>query len=170
MSADNLMYQSSVPVFLRYLNNLAAILRKAEKNAADRKIDLAVFVNARLAPDMYPLAKQIQLVSDNAKGPAARLAGMDVPSMPDTEVTFAELQQRVAKTIAFLETIPAAAMAGAETRDIELKMPSRTLQFKGADYLTMFALPNFYFHLTTAYAILRHNGVDIGKRDYLGPG
>lgn len=162
------MYQASVPVFLRNLKNLSAILDKAAANAEARKIDPAVFINARLAPDMFALARQVQIVSDTAKGAGARLAGIDVPGYEDTETTFPELQARVAKTIAFLEGLKPAQIDGSEERAITLKMRSGDVHFTGQNYLLNFALPNFFFHYMATYAILRHNGVDLGKLDYLG--
>jgi len=162
------MYQASIPVFVRMLDNLSAILHKAELYAEARQIDSSVLVNARLAPDMLPLSRQVQIASGTAKGCGARLAGLEVPSYPDTESSIAELQERIARTQAFLLGIDAARLEGCESRPITLKFPSRELRFNGVDYLLGFALPNFYFHLTTAYAILRHNGVNIGKMDFLG--
>lgn len=162
------MYQASVPVFLRNLKNLAAILDKGLANAEARKIDPAVFVNARLAPDMHALARQIQIATDTAKGCGARLAGIEVPSYEDTETTFPELQARIAKTAAFLQGLTAAQIDGSEDRAITLKMRAGEVNFTGQNYLLNFALPNFFFHYTTAYAILRHNGVDVGKMDYIG--
>lgn len=163
------MYQASVPVFIRNLGNLAAILQKAEKFAESKKIDPSVLINARLAPDMYPLVKQIQIASDSVKGCAARLAGVEIPSFADTETTFAELQARIAKTVDFLKTVTAAQIDGSEERAITMKTPSRELHFKGQGYLLNFVLPNLFFHISIAYAILRHNGLDIGKMDFIGP-
>lgn len=163
------MYQVSVPVFTRSLNNLSSILKKAEAHADTKKIDPAVLVNARLYPDMFPLTRQIQLASDAAKGCAARLAGQEPPSFSDDEQTLPELRARLDKTAAFLQTLKATQVDGSEDRAIELKMRDRTLHLKGQDYLLGFSLPNFFFHITTAYAILRHNGVEIGKKDFLGP-
>ena len=162
------MYQASIPVLVRGLENLAAILCKAATDAEARKIAPEVLLNARLAPDMFPLVRQVQIVSDTAKGCAARLAGIEVPSYADTEASFAELQERIAKTVAFLQGISAAQVDGSEQRPIVLKVHEREIHFSGQGYLLTFALPNFFFHLTTAYAILRHNGVQIGKQDYLG--
>lgn len=162
------MYQASVPVFIRQLTNLAAILKKAEAHAEAKKIEPAVFINARLAPDMYALARQVQIASDSAKGCAARLAGIEVPSYADTETTFAELQARIAKTVDFLKGIKPDQIDGSEDREVVLKMRSGDVTFRGQPYLLDFAMPNLYFHCTTAYAILRHNGVEIGKMDYLG--
>ena len=162
------MYQASIPTFIHGLNNLSAILTKASAYAAARKIDPSVLVNARLAPDMFPLSRQIQIASDGVKGCAARLAGIEVPSFPDTETTFDELQARIAKTITFLKSVTAKQIDGSEERDITLKVGGNDMRFKGEHYLLSFVIPNFYFHITAAYAILRHNGLDIGKRDFLG--
>lgn len=156
-------YQASVPVFIAMLTNIKGWLDKA----ADQK-DEAELVGARLAPDMYPLAKQIQLVSDSAKGCGARLAGVDAPAMPDTEASFAELKDRCDKTIAFLETLDPAAVDAGITREIVLTFPNGGgLRFDGLTYLNGFVLPNVYFHASTAYAILRSAGVDVGKLDFL---
>ena len=162
------MYQASVPVLLRNLKNLSAVLAKGAANAEARKIDPSVFVNARLAPDMHPLSRQIQIATDSAKGAGARLAGIEVPSFEDNETTFADLQARLAKTIAFLETLKPAQIDDSEEKTITLKLGGREVSFSGQNYLLNFALPNFWFHYTTAYAILRHNGVDIGKMDFMG--
>lgn len=162
------MYQASVPVFINGLNNLSAILAKAESFAASKKIDPSVLVNARLAPDMFPLSRQVQIATDVIKGGAGRLAGVDIPSYADTEATFAELQARIAKTVAFLQTLTAEEIDGSEGRPIHLKVGGKELSFEGQQYLLYFVIPNFYFHITTTYAILRHNGLDIGKADYLG--
>jgi len=167
MSAN--LYAASVPAFLQMLKSLSSILTKTAAYAEAKKIDPSVFVNARLAPDMHPLARQIQMVSDTAKGAAARLAGVDVPSMPDTEATLAELQQRITKTADFLSSLKPEQFEGSAERSVELNVGGgQKMTFKGATYLSHFALPNFYFHVTTAYDIVRHNGVEIGKRDYLG--
>lgn len=162
------MYQASIPPFVRMLGNLSAILHKAEAYAAERKIEPDVLLNARLAPDMYPLVRQVQIATDGVKGCAARLAGLEVPSYADTESSFAEVQARIGKTQAFLQSVTAAQVDGSESRPVTLKFPGAELHFSGQDYLLNFVLPNFYFHLTTAYAILRHNGLDIGKMDFLG--
>lgn len=162
------VYQASIPVLLRGLDNLSAILRKAEQDAAARNIAPEVFLQARLAPDMFPLLRQVQIVSDTAKGCAARLAGIEVPSYADEEKSFDELQHRLAQTRAFIERIPQAQLDGSESREVTLKVRGNELRFQGQDYLCGFALPNFYFHITAAYAILRHNGVPLGKMDYLG--
>lgn len=162
------LYQASVPVFVRMFGNLSTILDKAAAYAEARKIDPVVLLNARLAPDMHPLTRQIQIASDAAKGCAARLAGLDVPSYADNEASFAELKARIDKTLAFIQSVPPEQIAAGAGREILLKMPSGELRFSAEDYLLHFVLPNFFFHLTTAYAILRHNGLDIGKMDYLG--
>jgi len=162
------MYQASIPSFVRMLGNLSAILDKAVARAEAKKIDPAIFVNARLAPDMYPLSRQVQIATDIVKGCAARLGGIDVPSYADNETTFAELQARIAKTVTFLQSVSAAQIDGSEERKITLKFGSREINLLGQAYLLDFVFPNFHFHLTTTYAILRHNGVEIGKMDYLG--
>ncbi len=162
------MYQASVPCFIRMLGNLSKILDKAVAHAAAKKIDPTVFVNARLAPDMFPLSRQIQIATDGVKGCAARLAGVEIPVYADTESTFPELQTRVTKTIDFLKSLRATQIDGSEERDVTLKLRGKETRFKGQIYLLSFVIPNFYFHVTTAYAILRHNGVEIGKSDYLG--
>ena len=162
------MYQASVPVFLHALENLQAILAKGAAHAEAKKIEPAVFISARLAPDMFPLSRQVQIASDAAKGCAARLAGVAVPSYEDTETTFPELHERLAKTIAFVKGFTPAQIDGSEERSVVLKMRSGELAFRGQDYLLRMALPNFFFHVTTAYDILRHNGVEVGKMDYLG--
>lgn len=162
------MYQASVPVFIRVLENLSALLTKAAAHAEAKKIDPSVFINARLYPDMFPFSRQVQIASDAVKGGAARLAGVEVPSFPDTESTFPELQERVAKTIAFLKSLSAAQIDGSEKRAIALKVGGRDMQFEGQPYLLNFVLPNLYFHTSIAYALLRHNGVEIGKMDFLG--
>ncbi|ADO73778.1 DUF1993 domain-containing protein [Stigmatella aurantiaca] len=162
------MYQASVPVFIRTLGQLSAILDKAAAYAEAKKINPQVLIQARLAPDMLPLSFQIQTATDTAKGCAARLAGIEMPSYADTEASFPELKARIAKTVTFLQGVSAAQIDSSEERNIVLKMGSREARFLGQAYLLTFALPNFYFHVTTAYAILRHNGVDIGKQDFLG--
>lgn len=162
------LYDVSVPVLVRACANLTAILDKAEAYAAEHRIDPATLVEARLAPDMLPLKNQIYLATDSAKGCAARLAGSEIPSYPDVETTFADLKARLAKTIAFLEAADRDAIAGAEGKTVTLKTPSRAIDFEARQYLLGFVLPNVYFHVTTAYAILRHKGVPLGKLDYLG--
>jgi hypothetical protein len=162
------MYAVSVPVLIRGFRNLSAILDKAAAYAEARKIDPEVLVGARLAPDMHPLRAQIQIASDTAKGGAARLAGVEMPSWPDTETTLPELQARIKTTIDYLESFTPDQIDGAEDRTVTMKFPNGEMKFSGTDYLSGFLLPNFFFHLTTAYAILRHNGVGIGKMDFLG--
>jgi hypothetical protein len=162
------MYHASIPVFLRMLGNLAAILDKAEQHAHDHKIAAEVLLGARLAPDMYPLTRQVQIASDAVKGCAARLAGIEVPSFADTESSFAELQARIGKTCDFLRSVSAQQLDGSESRAVSLSFPGLELRFSGQDYLLNFVLPNVYFHLSIAYAILRHNGVPLGKMDFLG--
>jgi hypothetical protein len=162
------MYHASIPVFIRGMRNLSGVLAKGHANAEARKIDFAVLIQARLAPDMHPLSKQIQIASDMVKNGAARLSGTEAPRFPDTETTYDELEARIEKTIAFLEGFTEAQFDGSDMREIVLKFPGREMTFSGADYLTGFVLPNLYFHTTTAFAILRHNGVPIGKMDFMG--
>lgn len=162
------LYQASIPVFVRMFGNLSTILDKAAAHAEAKKIDPAVLVNARLAPDMHPLVRQIQIACDAVKGCAARLAGADVPSFADTETSIPELQARIRKTLAFIQGFSAEQIEAGAEREIVLRFPGAELKFSGQDYLLHFVLPNFYFHVTTAYAILRHNGLEIGKMDYLG--
>lgn len=162
------IYDQLVPVFSHMLSSLDKVLTKAEADAAARKIDLDVFISGRLAPDMLPLTRQIQIMTDGAKGGVSRLAGQEPPKWADDEKTFADLHARIAKTIAHLKTFKPEQFEGAETRKVELKFPNATLNFTGKDYFLSFVIPNFYFHYTTAYAILRHNGVPIGKGDFLG--
>lgn len=162
------MHQSSVPVFTKLLGNLSVILDKAAADAEARKIDPAVFLGSRLAPDMFTLTRQVQLACDFAKGSCARLAGAEVPKHEDTETTLPELKARIDKTLAFIATFPAARIDGSEEREIHLTSGSKPRTFKGQVYLLNYALPNFYFHYTTAYAILRHNGVKLGKMDFVG--
>jgi hypothetical protein len=161
-------YQFSVPVFLRGLNVLAELLRKGEAHAQAQGTNPAELLEARLAPDMFNLVRQVQSVSDAAKAGGARLAAVEVPSMADTETTFAELQERIAKTVRFLETLKPADLDGHEGREVAVKLRSGELRFTAQHYLLTFALPNFFFHITTAYDILRHKGVAVGKMDYLG--
>jgi hypothetical protein len=158
------VHAASAPVFVRALTNTAAIIDKALAAGLSE----TAILEARLAPDMLPFPRQIQMASDAAKGAVARLAGVEVPAMPDTESTLAELKARIAATIAFIESVDAAAYDGAEDREVVLKFPGMELKFTGADFLTGFALPNFFFHVTTAYALLRSVGAPIGKMDFLG--
>jgi len=162
------MYLASVPPFTHALTNLRAILEKAATHAEARKVIPSVLVNARLYPDMLPLSRQIQMATDNAKGAASRLAGMAPPKYEDNESTFPELAARIDKTIALLETFKPEQIDGTEDKTITLPMHDKTLTLKGMPYLLDYALPNFYFHVITAYAILRHSGVEIGKQDFLG--
>jgi uncharacterized protein len=162
------LHAASVPVFTQILDALSAILRKAEAHAEAKKIAPDVMLGLRLAPDMFALARQVQIACDFAKNTTGRLAGVELPKFPDEEKTFAELQDRIARTKAFVLSIGAAAFDGAEERMIRFPIAGKPFEMKGAAYLHAFAMPNFHFHATAAYAILRANGVDIGKRDYLG--
>ncbi len=162
------MYQASAPVFVRQLTALSAILKIAEGHVELNKLEPATLIDARLAPDMFALARQIQIATDGVKGGIARLGGVDVPGFPDTETTFPELQDRIAKTIAFIQSVPAEKVDGSEDKKIVLKVGPNEMEFTGQAYLLHFVLPNFFFHVTTTYAILRANGVEIGKRDFLG--
>lgn len=162
------MYQASVPVLLRNLENLDKILDKAVDYAEMQKIDPAVLLNARLAPDMYPFVRQVQIVTDVAKGFAARISDREVPGFPDTETSFNELKARIAKTIEFVKSLDEEQVDGSEMKPIKLKFGSRELSYLGQAYLLEFVLPNVYFHITTAYAILRHNGLKLEKKDFLG--
>jgi hypothetical protein len=162
------MYQASVPVFVQILTALAKVLDKAEAHAAAKKIDPAVLLGCRLAPDMFPLVRQVQTACDMAKGAAARLAGAEIPSWPDNENSFAGLKDRIAKTVEFVQGFKAAQIDGSEAREVALKLGGKPVTFTGQSYLLHFVLPNFYFHAAAAYAILRHNGVELGKRDFLG--
>jgi len=162
------MYQASAPRFANILKNLSAILDKAKAHAEAKKIDELVLTSSRLYPDMYPLARQVQIACDAAKGAVARLSGMEAPKHEDSEKTFDELKERIAKTLAFIATVKPAQIDGSEEKDIVLKLQGKDVPFKGQQYLLGFVLPNFYFHSTTAYNILRHNGVELGKRDFVG--
>jgi hypothetical protein len=162
------MYSASVPVFIRMLTNLNGILQKAAVHAEAKKIDPSVLLGSRLYPDMFPLVRQVQIASDTAKGAAARLAEMEPPAYEDKETTFAELAARIQKTIAYLETFKPEQIDGSEERTITLESRGKQLSYQGMSYLLNSRLPNFYFHVTTAYAILRHCGVEIGKQDFLG--
>jgi len=162
------MFQATVPALLQTLNACAAILDKAAAEAVTRKLDEAVLLNYRLRPDMFTLCRQFQLVTDFAKGTVARLASVEVPKYDDTERTFAELKARIAKTIAFVQSFKPENINGAEDRDITVPVGGQPTTYKGHDYLVKVAFPNFYFHAATAYAILRHCGFAIGKRDFLG--
>ena len=162
------MYQASAPRFANALANLSAILDKAQAHAEAKKLEPAVLGSSRLIADMFPLARQVQIACDTAKGAVARLAAVEIPKHEDTEQTIAELKARIAKTLDFIGSVPAAKIDGSEEREVVMKMRGQDMKFQGAQYLLNHALPNFYFHVTTAYNILRSNGVQIGKRDYIG--
>ena len=162
------MYQVSAPRFIHTLGNLSAILDKAAAHAEAKKIDPLALTSFRLYPDMFPFTRQIQIACDAAKGAVARLAGVENPKHEDTEKTFEELKARIAKTIAFIKTVKAEQIDGTEDKEIALKVGGKDLKFSGVQYLLGFAQPNFYFHVATAYNILRHNGIEIGKTDFLG--
>lgn len=162
------IYQASIPVFVKGLSNLTAILRKGEAHTEARKIDPQVLLSARLFPDMFPLSRQVQIAADMVKGGAMRLAGLDVPSYADTETTFGELYARLDKTIALVNSVKTEQLHGAAERAITIQAGPNTLNFVGRDYLLDFVLPNLYFHIAMTYGLLRHNGVELGKRDFLG--
>ena len=162
------MYQASVPRFVNILGNLSNILDKAQALVDARKFDDTVLTNYRLFPDMLPMATQVRIACDTAKGVVARLAGVEIPVFEDNEKTLGELKARIAKTIAFVQTFSAAQIDGSEERAIVVKRGDKETHYKGLQFLLGHATPNFYFHVTTTYNILRHNGVEIGKRDYLG--
>jgi hypothetical protein len=162
------MYQASVPVLVRMLGNLRGVLDKAAAHAEARKIDPAALIGFRLYPDMFPLSRQVQIACDMAKGGVARLAGADPERHDDTETSFAELSARIDKTIAYIKTFTSEQIDGSEERAIVLKSPRGELKFTGQSYLLHFVLPNVYFHIATAYGILRHNGVELGKQDFIG--
>ena len=162
------MYSAFIPGAIRMLNNLSAILGKAQAHCEARHINPTAFLSSRIYPDMFPLTRQIQIASDTAKGGAARLAGIEIPRFEDEETTFEELRERLAKTVRFLESIEPSQIDGREEAGIVLNLPNRRIDFKGQQYLTAFVLPNLYFHITTAYNLLRQGGVELGKNDYLG--
>ncbi len=162
------MHQASAVRFANTLGNLSAILDKAHAHAEAKKLDPAVLGGLRLIADMFPLSRQVQIACDTAKGAVARLAGVEIPKHDDTEQTIAELKARIAKTLDFIGSVPAAKLDGSEAREVVMKMRGQDVKFSGMQYLFGHALPNFYFHVTTAYNILRANGVEIGKRDYIG--
>ena len=162
------MYNASIPVFIKSLGNLEAILDKAIAHAAARKIEDSALTDARLYPDMFTLTRQIRVATDMSKGAGARLAGIEIPRFEDNERTLGDLKARLHKAIDFLKTLTAAQIDGTEDKTITLTVGGNTMTFKGLDYLLYWALPNFYFHVTTAYNLLRHNGVEIGKMDFLG--
>jgi hypothetical protein len=161
------MYQASVPVFQKMLGNLDHVIDKALADAASRKIAEPVLLQARLAPDMLPFTKQVQIMADFAKGTSARLAGVEIPKYEDNEATFADLKARIQKTLDFIATIKPAQVDGSEEKTIQIKAGPRDMTFRGIDYLLTYAMPNFYFHYVTAYDILRHNGVPVGKGDFI---
>ncbi|HEY8250829.1 MAG TPA: DUF1993 domain-containing protein [Burkholderiales bacterium] len=162
------MYQASAPRFANALRNLSAILDKAQAHAEAKKLDPAVLGSLRLIADMFPLARQVQVACDTAKGALARLAGAEIPKYEDTEQTIAELKARIARTLDFVASLPAAKIDGSEEREVVMKMRGQDVKFSGLQYLFGHAWPNFYFHVTTAYNILRANGVELGKRDFIG--
>jgi hypothetical protein len=162
------MYEASIPLFVHTLTNLKAILQKAATHADTRKFDPSVLATSRLFPDMLPLTRQVQIASDAAKGCAARLAGIEPPKFEDTEQTIADLVTRIDRTLDYLQTVKREQLDGSDDRQITIKTPRDTFQFSGLVFLRHWALPNFFFHVTTAYNLLRHNGVEIGKADYLG--
>ena len=164
------MYTATVVPYRSILKNLSAVIAKAEAHCEGRKIDPSAFLSSRLYPDMLPFTAQVQIATDNVKGAAGRLAGAEIPKFEDNEKSFPELQARIDRTIAFLDSLTEAQFEGAAERDIVLQLRDRKLEFKGAAYLLQWANPNVYFHITTAYALLRHGGVEIGKKDYLSGG
>jgi hypothetical protein len=163
------MYRASVPVFLQMLPCLSGVLDKAATHAAAKKIDPQVLLNARLYPDMFPLSRQVQIATDFAKGACARLAGVEPPKYADVEKSFDELKGRIANTVTFIKEFKPSQIDGSEEREVSLTLGGQLQTFKGENYLIGLVLPNFFFHVTTAYAILRHNGVELGKQDYLRP-
>lgn len=162
------MYQASVPRIVNMLINLDHLLDKAQSHIDTKKLSEAALTQFRLYPDMFPLIRQVQIASDTAKAVVARLAGADIPVYEDTEVSIADLKQRIAKTITFIQGFSANQLDGTEEKDIVTKRGDKETHYKGMQFLLNHAMPNVYFHVTTVYAILRHNGVEIGKRDYLG--
>lgn len=162
------IYDASVPVFVQVLEALIGLVDKAEAHAQAKKIEPSVLLGARLFPDMFPLVRQLQLSTDFAKGACARLAGVDVPSYQDTEASFADIRQRLKRTIELVQSLPKDKFDGAGSRDVTVRVAGQPATFKGQPYLLHFALPNFYFHASTAYAILRHCGIELGKRDFIG--
>jgi uncharacterized protein len=162
------LYDAAFPPVARMLNNVSVILDRAAAHCTARQIDPAVLLGYRIAPDMFPLTRQVQIVTDQAKGMAARLGGLEVPSYPDTESTIEELKARLAKTADFVGSVSRAQVEGAEDREVVLKTRTGEKRMNGRDYVFGFMMPNFYFHAATAYDILRHAGVELGKRDFLG--
>lgn len=165
---STIFYQASIPVFIRALNNLSAFFDKGVSHAEAAKFDVEILLNARLYPDMHPFARQVKIATDTATGVAARLAGRQPPALGHDEVSVKALQARIAAAIAYLETVEASQLDGAEEKTIEVTRHDKTVAWLGRDYLFNYGLPNVFFHVTTAYAILRHNGVPVGKRDFLG--
>ena len=163
------MHSASVPIFVRMLTNATAWLDKAEAHASAKKFDTSVYLSTRLAPDMLPFTKQIQIACDTVKFCVARLAGVEAPKFEDNETTLAELRERINATIAYAKSVPAAQIDGSEEKDITIPRRDGSVVMKGEAYLKHFVLPNLFFHVTTAYALLRHNGVELGKPDFLGP-
>jgi hypothetical protein len=162
------MHSASVPIFLRMLGNMNTWLDKAEAHASAKKFEPSVYIGARLAPDMLPFVNQVQIACDAAKACVARLAGVEAPKFEDNETSIAELRERIRKTVDYVGSVPADSIDGSETRDVVVPRRAGPITVKGEAYLKHYALPNFFFHTTTAYALLRHNGVDLGKSDYLG--
>lgn len=162
------MYAASVPVFKQMLGSLSDLLDKAETHVTEKKIDPNALLQGRLFPDMFPFMRQIMIATDFAKGACARLAGVEVPKYEDTEQSFSDLKARLAKTLAFLDTLSPSDIDGSEERDISTSAGPNSKSFKGQRYLLQYALPQFFFHATTAYAILRHNGIEVGKKDFMG--
>jgi hypothetical protein len=165
---SNAMYDHFVPVAVKMLGNLSIFIDKAAKHCEDKKLDPNAFLGFRLFPDMLPFTRQIQIATDQAKGGAARLAGVEIPKYEDTEKSFADLKARLAKTVEFVKSIKPEQLAGSAAKDVSLPVGPNTMTFKGEWYAKHFVLPNIYFHVTTAYNILRHNGVELGKRDFIG--
>jgi len=163
------MYRASVPVFARALRNLVAILKKGDAHATARKIDAIVLLNYRLAPDMFALTRQVQIATDMAKGCVSRLAGVEIPSYEDKEASFGELMARIEKCIAYLESFKPGQIDGTEDKTIVLQRPTGDVSYPGLQYLLEYVTPNVYFHCASTYAILRHCGVDVGKKDFIGP-
>jgi uncharacterized protein len=163
------MYNASIAPLKRSLTNLSSILKKGEAFAAAKEVEPSVLLNSRLAIDMYPLTRQVQIATDMSKGCAARLAGLEIPNYEDTESTFDDLQARITKTIAFLDSVNPQQLEGSETREVTITIRKIDISFSGEDYVFKWVLPNVHFHVTTAYNILRHNGIELGKSDFLGP-
>lgn len=163
------MYQAAVPALMQTLNNLVGILQKGQTHAEAKAIDPSVLINSRLYPDMFPLVRQVQIASDIARRGVAKLAGVDAPEVEDTETTFPELIERLRKAVAYLETFTADQIDGSEEKTITIPVgKDESITLQGLSFLSYFILPNVYFHVTTAYDILRHSGVEVGKRDFLG--